>query len=263
VARRRTHPDISLFPFLSVLCSVIGVLLLFIVLVLSTRVIAEEERYEETLEYRRPRAPGMADALEGGIDQRSFAELEAEIHRLTDLLQVRLEKRDALTRKMQALEDLIEYKKTEFLIPAKITRPVEFDKPVPVAIVPDQGYKNNLRPIFVVVSDEGYVVQPSKQSFPAIKQDQSTKTGPPKKAASSRKSDAVPAGVDPGLAKYLRGLNPNKEYLVFLIQPNGVAAFDEILTYVQTKHKELRFGFEPFARNWVFANEPDGSETKK
>lgn len=261
--RRRTNPEISLFPFLSVLCSVIGVLLLFIVLVLSTRVIAEEERYEETRDYQRPRGPGMADAVEGGIDQHSFAELEAEAKRLTDLLQQRQEKRDALTRKMQALEDLIEFRKTEFLIPAIITRPPEFDKPVPVAIVPDQGYKVDLRPIFVIVSDEGYVVQPSKQTFPVIKAEQIAKAAAAKKGAAPRKGDAVRPGVDPVLAKYLRNLNPKKEYLVFLLQPNGVAAFDEMLSYLETKHKDLRVGYEPFARNWVFANEPDSREAKK
>jgi hypothetical protein len=109
----------------------------------------------------------------------------------------------------------------------------------------------------------GYVIQPSKQVFPVIKAEQNAKSGAPKKAAPPRKSDATSPAVAPALAKYLRGLNPSKEYLVFLLQPNGVSAFDEILTYLDSKHKDLRVGYEPFARNWVFANEPDNRETKR
>jgi len=47
MSRRREKIDVSMFPFLSVLCAVIGVMVLFIVLIFSTRVIEVEERYKE------------------------------------------------------------------------------------------------------------------------------------------------------------------------------------------------------------------------
>lgn len=239
--RRRTYAEISLFPFLSVLCSVIGVLVLFVVLVLGTRVIAVEERYQQTEDHQRKPQPGRPKAIEEGIDEQSLKELQAEVDRLTEQLYQRQERRDALQQKLAALQDLIEFKKTELLVPVTVTRPREFDKAEPVAVVPDQGYNVNLRPILVEVHLQGYTIHPAQTQFPAIALDKANASAAPQ--------------ASPELEKFLRQVKPSKEYLVFLIHPNGVAAFDAMRRYLAEEHEEIRIGWEPFSRNWVVAND--------
>jgi hypothetical protein len=243
MARKRTSLDVSLFPFLSVLCSVIGVLVLFIVMVLSTRVVAiEEERFQETEEYKHKPLPGKPGALEEGIDEASFKELSLEVERLSQLLGERHEKKEALTQKLAALEDLLEFKKTELLVPSKAPpKPREFDKPESMQMVPEEAFQVNLRPIFVEITNQSYTIHPSQKSFPAI--------------ASGDASAKGPAVADPELEKFLKGINHKKEYLVLLIHPNGVAPFFGLRFYLIEKHKDIRIGWEPFSRNWKLTND--------
>lgn len=244
MARPRSKTDVSLFPFISVLCAVIGVLVLFIVLILSTRVIVEEQRYEETEAYQRRPHPGRSNADESGVNQEIFAELEKELERLSEQLRQRQGERDALQKKLGALEDLLEFKKTELSIRFDPVRPPEFAKPEAVAIVPDRDreHKVELKPILVEVSASGYIVHPDRSTYPPITREEG-----------DSKAQYV---VAPQLTSYLQRAQArrSREYLLFLIHPNGVTAFDTMQSYLATKHKDVRMGWEPFSREWVLAN---------
>jgi hypothetical protein len=242
--RRRSKIDISLFPFLSVLCAVIGVLVLFIVLVLSTRVVVEDERYQRTEAHRRQPRPGQPQALEQGIDPDTFAALEGEVNRLASLLEERRQERDELTEKVKGLRDLIDTRKTEMLLPRAVKRSIELDRPEPVEVVPDSTYQVSLKPILVEVSVHGYTVHPTREQFLPFRQEPS----------SSDEPDSI---IDPELAKYLRDFDrrKGKEYLLLLVHPNGVKAFDLLRSYLGDKHSEINLGWEPFSRQWILAND--------
>jgi hypothetical protein len=237
-----------MFPFLSVLCTVIGVLVLFIVLVLSTRVVVEDERYQRTVEYDRKARAGRQNVVDQGIDEEAHQVFEAELRRLRDVLAERQAERRELAQELAALEVLLEEKKTDLLLPRPtIVRPREFDKPLAVNVVPARGYQVKLDPILVEVSSQGYTIHPSHplpEPFPPVQ---------------VKEDSDKPYVATPELAKYLREVDRcrKEEYLVFLIHPNGVAAFDAIRGYLIEKHEKIRVGWEPFSRDWVMASDTD------
>ena len=100
MTRRRSQVEISMFPFLSVLCTVIGVLVLFIVLILSTRVVAENEKYQFTEEHTREVKAGREDVTWEGVDPEFYAAIEAELARLDVALADRIRQRDDLQAKL-------------------------------------------------------------------------------------------------------------------------------------------------------------------
>jgi hypothetical protein len=240
--RRRSKTDVSMFPFLSVLCCVIGILILFIVLVLSTRVVVEEEKYKEIEAHQRKQRSGKPDVLAEGIDPVTYRALEGELRRLQELLEERKTKRDELRERLATLEELLQLKKDDVFVPAKVVRAPEFDKPEPVAMVPDQGVKVDLRPHFIEVSLQGYIVHPDKEVYPPLQ-------------ATSAESAGAGKKISPGLDKILQQINSRrkKEYVVFLIHPNGVEAFFELRGYLSEKYAEVQMGWEPFSREWVMA----------
>lgn len=78
MARRKSNLDPSLFPFMSVLCALIGVLQLSIVAILSTPAVEVGKRYAAS-ETPRPPQAGAPDANEKGIDEMTYEELEADL----------------------------------------------------------------------------------------------------------------------------------------------------------------------------------------
>jgi hypothetical protein len=248
-----------MFPFLSVLCTVIGVLVLFIVLILSTRVIEQEELVRKTEAHQRRPTPGDPSAVEQGIDPATFDQLAAELERLKGVLAQRQDERLRLSRKLAGLEDLLEYKKTQQL-KVDVTRGREFVKPEPVVVVeesaaegPADAFKVTLKPQLVEVSAQGYTLHPSRQAFPAIA------------APAGAETDPLKLQVAPELKALLAGIdrNKSKEYLVFLIHPNGVQAFDNMRLYLIQHHPEIRLGWEPFSREWIVVNDALNAEAPR
>ena len=242
--RQRSKIEVSLFPFLSVLCTVIGVLILFIVLVLSTRVVVEDERYQQTETQLGQAQAGQPQSPRHGIDAESFAALERELGRLASLLQQRERERDDLTARLQGLEALIKTRKTELLLPRALARPKELDRPERVAVVPDASYQVDLRPILVEVSLHGYTVYPERKHFPPIR-----KTPSP--------GQELHVTFEKELVEYLREVDrrKEKEYLVLLVHPNGVEAFNLLRVYLADQHPKLNLGWEPFRRQWILADQ--------
>ena len=246
MVRRRDKVEVTMFPFLSVLCSVIGVLVLFIVLILSTRVVVEDQRYRRTDAYERVPSPGRPDVVQQGIDPTSYAALEAELLTLSQHLAQRNTEREALVRKLASLEDLLEFKRTELLV--QITAPPrrefnEREKVAMLAMVPNDEFDVKLKPILIEVSASGYTIQPAGTSFGPIERGEPNQRGP----------NWI---IEPALKSFLQGVNARRrrEYLVFLVHPNGVSTFQTIRNYVTDRHKDVRIGWEPFSRQWVVAN---------
>ena len=251
MTRRRTKVEVTLFPFLSVLCTVIGVLVLFIVLILSTRVVEQDELYRRTEEHRREVSVGSRDAVEQGIDAATYRELESELNRLKGVLAQRVEERDRLNRKLSGLEDLVEFKKTQQLLSTGAPRGRPFAEPEQVVVLaeegaasgPSDGLSVGLKPVLIEVTSSGYTVHPERTSFPPIE-----------KTSSDTGDQYLPADE---LKTFLRDLDKRKakEYVVFLIHPNGVEAFANIRIYLLLNHEKLRLGWEPFSPEWIVAND--------
>lgn len=239
---RKSKIDVSMFPFLSVLCSVIGILVLFIVLVLSTRVVVESEKYQRTKEYDRRPVPGTPGALQEGVDPAAYERLEADLQSLGELVVRRKADRDRLRDRLAALEDLLEFKKTEVFITPTVVRPPEFDKPKRVAMVPDQGEMVGQQPIFIEISNKGYLVHPEKRLYPPLTRDEDA----PK---------ATVFAVDAALEDFLEQVDSRRqrEYLVLLLHPNGIAPYYSLRSYLATEFSKIKIGYEPFSREWVFA----------
>ena len=245
MARRRTHVEVSMFPFLSVLCTVIGVLVLFIVLILSTRVVVEDERYQVTEEHKRKVKPGRENVLDEGIDPEFFTAMEAELAKLDRVLVDRQQQRDRLQQQLSGLENLLEIKKTDLLIPiTRAPRPKPLNEPEPVDMVPMEGFQVPKKPIFVEVSSSGYTIHPTKEQFSIIER-------------SNKDGGGLEFDASKELKVFLRGVDGRKkrEYLLFLIHPNGFNAFSNMRSYLRQNHDEVSLGWEPFSREWIMVGE--------
>jgi hypothetical protein len=229
-----------MFPSLSVLCAVIGVMVLFIVLILSTRVVESDERYRAKKNSPKQAVAGTPDADIEGIDSDTYRDLEQQLKQLSELLDERESALVTLSSKLAGLEDLLEYKKTEQMVQVKKHAPRELAQPEPVAMVPDQGYKVPLQPIFLEVKSDGYTVRPSGDHFAPV-----TSTG----AVNDLSKIVAPPELHAFVADV--AAKQNKEYLVFLVHPNGVQAYQMIRRYLIRDYDSIRIGWEPFSRVWV------------
>ena len=255
MARSREETKVNLFPFLSVLCAVIGVMILFIVLTLGTRVVQQEQKYAALQEGISTPQPGKPDVLTEGIDQRNYQKLDADAARLLRSLEERKKELEGLEDRRLGLEALVEAIKDGLLVRGSRPRPHphELARPKPVVMVETDPYqfvpKGNrdlvrLTPVFVEVRSDGYTVYPSRESFPPIR-------------LPSGEEDASKLDADPALREFLKNFDDDqktRKYLVFLIHPNGVEAFHGIRVYLLLNHEKIRMGWEPFSRTWLLAN---------
>lgn len=241
--RSRGRINVDLFPFLSVLCSVIGVMMLMMMFVMSTRVIEATPPQPAT---QPPGRPGVED----GVDARTYAELEQEVARLEADLGERLQRRDELARSYQELLAALDEKRTQLDVPdlAGPRKPIELDAGIPVEVKEDPDHVVDKQPIFVEVRAEGYLVHPAREAFPPVKPGE---------------GDALGTYVaSPDLLRFLRSVSRESkdQYLVLLIHPNGTKAFDYLRSYIQSRGYldnpdaarggEIELGWEPFSRDW-------------
>ncbi len=276
MARRKAKFDLTLFPFLSVLSGLIAVLMLFMIVTISTRVIeASEEGFAPPPPILKPL--GNETGVDDGIDSSSYLELSQKLDKLSVLVARKMQERDELQRKRQELLELIESKKDEMVaLPTAAGRQtgVKLGAPSPVQVVPvDTPGGSSKDPIRVEVKADGYVVHRSKQDptfFPAITElkaggKEKNKVNPKLKAGEKEKYK-----VDPMLKKFLDQVDENrkKEYLVFLIHPSGIQSFWNIRSYVAEKYHDkvkgrdgeeiverIDTGWEPFAREWILSKD--------
>jgi hypothetical protein len=220
MARRRAKLELTLFPFLSVLSGLIAVLILMMIVLVSTRVVADES------------SGGRA---EEGIDEKTHDELSRQIDQLTEVLAQRERERLELERLQEELRELIAAKQREMLIAKAGGRHkgVKLGEPSPFDLVPDTRHDSGKKPIFIEIKADDYTMHRAGKKIDFKLEE---------------------------LQGLLREVNQNEEYLLFIIHPSGVRNFRSTLDYVSQHFKDfagplgLRFniGWEPASHEEVF-----------
>lgn len=250
MARRKAKVELTLFPFLSVLSGLIAVLMLFMIVTISTRVVDEAAASPAPPpppEAPQPGRPGGAQKTpdEASIDAERYEELQREIDRLTAALNERQQMRREMIRQLLEITDLIEAKKIELTTAPRADGKkigVKLGEPTPVNVIPSGSVKVNKKPVFIEVSATGYIVHPQKLNLPPVTK--ANKNDP--------NSDFIaPAEVTQFLTEFSKKDRLTK-YLVFLIHPNGAEVFNNIRIHILLKYKDaFDVGWEPFSREWI------------
>ncbi|CAN5624373.1 hypothetical protein BH23PLA1_BH23PLA1_34110 [soil metagenome] len=244
MARPRSKIELTLFPFLSVLCGLIAVLILHIFVVLET------SRAEAR---KAPRSPEARQTTELAKQKQ---DLTREIQAIQNQLGVLDDEREQLLR-------VLELRRRQDRIDAAGTgstgEPIGAPVPKQYRIVPIARGQGDLlkSPVLVEVRADQYIVsgpEPGQQtSYPTIEFDP--------------KSERLKS-IDPNLQAFLATINHQRrdKYLLFLIQPDGIDAFTNIKKYcdklftTRDGEEERRvaspmdyfdYGFEPFSTDWV------------
>jgi len=243
--RRGSSIGFDMFPFLSVLCSVIGVLMLFILLIVSSRVMAE------TAPPQIPPAPPPPPPRElaprpSGIAEDEYERLATEIRRMAAHLTARQKEAQVLKNDIGKLEDLIAAKEDEQLVPEygkDRLLGVQVEKPVDVYFDEVENVRVTKTPIFVEVSADKLIVHPEKREY-GIDQ----LKGP--------RSD---------LQAYLAAVDRQRknEYLLLLIHSNGVETYEKFTEFLREKYphpaapalSRIDTGAEPFSDGWLLISE--------
>jgi hypothetical protein len=226
--------DVSLFPFLSVLCTMIGVMMLLLLSVVGSRVLEAAAGPPSADEVRRQAA----------IGKERFEQLRGQIDQLETQLAAQRQARDELLALHSQLIDLLAAKEDQRRLKPAPDEPrrrgTRLAEKRPVRIVPDAERKVTKKPRFVEVGAAGLLAHPEKLAF-AIEQLQ-----------------------EPGspLLTFLEQLSLRRdtEYLLLLVHPNGAKNYQILRGHLDStlgrKRHRFEIGVEPFAEEWLLAD-PD------
>ena len=239
VKKKPSSFDVSLFPFLSVLCALVGVFTLFLLLTMSARVMESADAAVAP----QSATPGATSSTESGASGLSVAEherLQAEIDRLSATLAKRRNEYNELARLQSELMELLTAKQRMVAggKAAVLGRGLELEPKEDVELVPDPNVVMDKTPRFLEVTALEFVLQPERQRFPAT---------------DLRRNDS-------GLQAFLHELDRNREsqYLLLLIHPDGADKFQDIYRYLQQAFpsntgdlpSRIDIGFEPYSKGW-------------
>ena len=231
--RRRAKLELTLFPFLSVLSGLIAVMVLFMIVTISTRVISVESVQVGEAKPGETGEPAIPD----GIDPETHAELERDIGKLEAILARRLKERDELRLELREIRALLEAKEMELeksAAAAKAPPGLALGEPAPVRMIPARGADGvERKPVYIEVNSTGYLVHPEKKVFPIA-------PGP---------KVEVPAGLKSVMAEIAQ--KADTHYPLLLIHTDGAEAFQSLLIHVRLNHPGLNLGWEPFSREWL------------
>ena len=240
--RRTSKTEVSMFPFLSVLCAVIGILMLMMIVIIGTRVVADEPP--------PPPGPGQGSLMSRDwtlIDPDDYQEKERRIRLLAARLVERRQKCEQLRRSYLELASLIEAIEDKHSFTGNDTDVIAgraLGRPVDVEAVRDPTVATVVTktPISVEINAEGFVVYPEKRQYPL--EDLKKKRSP--------------------LQEFLQGVDRarEKQYLLLLVLPNGIAAYGELNTHLKETYpsedplekgelSRIDVGVEPFSRDWA------------
>lgn len=232
--RRKSQLDASLFPFLSVLCSLIGVFTLFLILILGSRTLGSSGGGGE--EFDPDEIPPEAVR----ISEDEFQAYLRRIEILEGELRTRRRQRNELTARVDELEELLRAMLKKVADAGsnagKITG-VELGKPEDVEMTAVPGMAGIKKPRFVEVNRNGFIIHPEHTEFP---REQLQDPNSP-------------------LIEFIRHMDEVREaeYLLFLVRPEGVDVFDEIHVYMRKNYRNddgltrIGIGWEPFSEAWV------------
>ena len=241
---RFSEIELNLFPFLSVLVAVIGILMLFLVSIISTRVIGA---------LTAGGTGGEAESAGPGEDQsplledQQHAALELQIRQLAAQLIERRRECKELQNACRRLDDLVKARgDAGDLGPtgaADLFPGLVLGQPIEVEAVPDPARTDARKPIPVELSAEGCTVHSKGKTFVYD-----------------------PAANEPSLQQFLKGVDLTKSetYLLLLVHPNGVETCYRLRGYLLEKfgtqvdfegqripRSRIDLGVEPFDRDWL------------
>jgi hypothetical protein len=277
MARERGKVELSLFPFLNILFSLIGVLILYIFVVLVLGRAGGRASIQAGLV--RGRAAARDETRELDAVSKKRMELAAAHERKTREL-------ERLESEKEQLTQLLELRTRQELMPAAGTSTVgvPIGAPVPKEwrmIPADKGSGDNRKtPILVRISAERFTVYDfdakgalsRTREFPAIGSPQTARPSTPKTRGPKRGGQAAGTGPlpepDPRFVAFLDGLNrpPRDRYALFLIGPDGIEQFGRIKDFCDQNYPTLAskslpknprpadifdLGFEPFSNDWL------------
>lgn len=245
MSRSSSIVELNLFPFLSVLVAVIGILILNLVSVLSTRVIRLRQAEDGTSpSSQQAQAPPSVAVL----DENQYRDLENQIRQLGSQLVKNRANCAELERTVRELESRAQSRDDVAALgwtgPEDAFAGLALDAPVEVQAVPDPTRADRRMPIPIEATAEGYVVRHpnSAEPLPGLTQD-------PKP-----------------MQQFLQRVDGQRDqhYLLVLVRPDGVAnykllralldsEFGHVVEVDGLKRRTSRIavGVEPLDRNWL------------
>jgi biopolymer transport protein ExbD len=254
---RTSNVELNLFPFMSVLICVMGILMFFLIVIVSTRVFVFEPK--------SPTPPPTPYTGEEGqpvagpaIPAKQYAAVDLDIRRLTVRLAQREQERQELQIACDRLEDAITAVEDDVKFSDNPSdnrqRGAILGKPEPVTIRMDPGdtrAATTKRPVFVEVQADKFVVHPQKTEYPA----------------------AQLANPHSALRKFLDRVDRarEREYLIVLLHPAGVSTYGALRRCLRDNYFEtvqhgidslqktrIDIGVEPFSWDWLYVPNKSG-----
>jgi hypothetical protein len=216
--------------------------MLFMLLIICTRVV-DARRQAEVL------PPSDGDG--GGVTEEEYQQLRQAIDRLASDLNSRREELVQLTRRRDQLQQLLALKQDEadFTDKGGLLQGVDLvDHPV-CRLIPSQDVPVAKKPLFIEVDADGYLVQPAGRRF-AVRE-------LPRLDADIDGDHPVVTPMEDFLEEAYR--KRNREYLIFLVRPNGATTFRVVWRYLLLKYPHgetpgilsgIETGWEPFREEW-------------
>jgi hypothetical protein len=240
--RRRSKLDVSLFPFLSVLCALIGVMVLFLLVNATTRV--QKAMADAEHAAREIPLPPREISKEEGLSDEEFQRVRKQLDELTDQLTRRQQELVELKQLEHELASLISEKEAELQrdpSEEELVTGVNLEPKADVKMRLAEDRRVNKRPNFIEITADEYVIHPGPQRF---------------------RLDEI-AKVDSPFRKVLAGIDKRRrtDYILMLVHPAGTQGFDKLYPYLQSNHTSLEIGYEPFSSGWLLMND-QGNGTK-
>ncbi len=250
---RKSKLGIDMFPFLSVLCAVIGVLMLFLLLTISSRIVVDSSA----------RAPDIFAAGPGDastpLTEQELTRLREELAHLAAKVADQQSSLEEVQQRRDDLRELLALKQEQrhFAYGDGRFAGVELSSEVTVFMKPADDVRVAKRPRFVEVGLSGYTVYPERERY-------SVNDLP-------RREQPVTIDHQPStpLERFFQRADRQRdtEYLVFLIRPSGCEAFDRAKQYLVRRYphpqtnslSRIDIGWEPFAPEWLLALENTNS----
>lgn len=235
--RRNAEVAVDMFPFISVLCAVIGVLVLILLSLAVTRVAGASLPSGRT-ELIVPPEP---DEL-NGISEEEYARLSDMVTALGIKLVDRTQQLNELKQLVFTLDDMLAALEDEQLRPDTgdgLLPGIALDQPEDVEFVP-VATTDSKRPIFVEARTDTLVVHPAGTVYSL--------------AGLSEKKSL--------LGKFLEGINHRREYLLILVHPSGVYCYDSLREFLvdrfpeerDKKSSRIKVGYEPYDESWLLVS---------
>jgi hypothetical protein len=249
-----------MFPFLSVLCSLIGVLTLFLIGIVAGRAIGALGGSSEADPYGAGGANGAA--REPWVDETASRSYRAQIDALTRQLFDCHAECERLARLETEAEAFLEAREQEMAAAQKnhgliVGRPLGAKDRVRVIPDPHETIKVLKKPILVEVTAEGFVVHPQRRPYAAAELDRAQSP----------------------LISFLEDVDKQRDvqYLLLLLHPNGKAAYVKLRRYLiahlgelavvktaggprEVPRSRIDLGVEPYSSEWELADPPGKKE---